>query len=47
MNSLGTKAETLKILYKKLENADILPQYSFTVGEWIQEKQKIIEDFPN
>lgn len=45
MNTLGTKAETLKILYRKLKNAEILPQYSFTVAEWNREKKEVIEKF--
>lgn len=31
---LGTKAETLDRLYGRLEHAKILPQFSFTVGDW-------------
>lgn len=34
MNKLGTKAETLQILYKQLKYAKVLPQYTFTVKEW-------------
>lgn len=45
MNTLGTKAETLKILYRKLKNAEILPQYSFTVAEWNRDKADVIEGF--
>lgn len=45
MNTLGTKARTLKILYRKLKNAEILPQYSFTVAEWNWKKAEVIEKF--
>ncbi len=45
MNTLGTKAETLKLLYRNLRNAEVLPQYSFTVAEWNREKQRVIEGF--
>ena len=34
MNKLGTKAETLQRSYQKLKYAEVLPQYTFTVGEW-------------
>lgn len=34
MNRLGTKADTLKLLYGKLNYAKVLPQYTFTVGQW-------------
>ena len=34
MLKLGTKAETLKRLYGRLSEANILEQVSFTVGEW-------------
>ena len=45
MNKLGTKAETLQRLYQKLENAEVLPQYTFTVGEWKNNSEKIMGDF--
>lgn len=45
MNILGTKAETLKLLYKKLKHAEILPQYSFTVADWDREKPEVIKEF--
>lgn len=45
MRQLGTKAETLKLLYQNIKQAKVLPQYSFTVGEWIGQKEKVIEDF--
>ncbi len=32
MNRLGTKAETLRMLYQKLKYAEVLPQYCFTSG---------------
>lgn len=34
MFTLGTKSETLQKLYGKLSCAEVLPQVSFTVGEW-------------
>lgn len=45
MNRLGTKAETLKLLYRKLENAEVLPQYIFTVREWKRHPEKVKEGF--
>ncbi len=45
MNILGTKAETLKLLYKKLKYAEVLPQYSFTVADWDREKPEVIKKF--
>lgn len=45
MNRLGTKAETLRLLYQKLEKAEILPQYTFTVGEWEENQDKIRNNF--
>ncbi len=38
MLTLGTKAETLKKLYGKLSYGEVLPQISFTVKEWKEEK---------
>lgn len=45
MERLGTKAETLQKLYKKLENAEVLPQFCFTVGEWIEDRECILRSF--
>lgn len=45
MNRLGTKAETLKLLYQRLAKAEVLPQYTFTVGEWDKNQDKIREKF--
>ena len=45
MNRFGTKAETLKMLYGKLEHAKILPQYTFTVEDWKVYREKVIHDF--
>lgn len=45
MNRLGTKAETLKLLYQKLKKAEVLPQYAFTVGEWNENRDNIREYF--
>ncbi len=41
----GTKAETLKLLYQKLKYAEVLPQYTFTVGEWETCREKITAGF--
>ena len=45
MNRLGTKAETLHSLYQKLKYAEVLPQYTFTVGEWRTDSKKVIKGF--
>ena len=45
MNRFGTKADTLKTLYGKLGHAKILPQYTFTAGNWKTCREKIINDF--
>jgi phosphohistidine swiveling domain-containing protein len=45
MNRLGTKAETLNILYGKLNNAQVLPQYTFTVGDWKENREKVIAGY--
>lgn len=45
MNKLGTKAETLRRLYRKLKCVEVLPQYMFTVGEWETDAGKIADDF--
>lgn len=45
MKNLGTKAETLKLIYRKLENAKVLPQYTFTVSEWKSKEEKIKKEF--
>lgn len=42
---LGTKAETLSVLYGQLECAQVLPQYTFTVGEWNGKRKDIIQTF--
>ncbi len=42
---LGTKAETLDRIYGKLNTAKILPQFTFTVSEWKQEKDAIVRRF--
>ena len=39
---LGTKAETLERLYGQLEKARVLPQVSFTVEQWYQDKNAVI-----
>lgn len=45
MGRLGTKAETLQQIYKRLEHAEVLPQYTFTVGEWNIDSDKIKSEF--
>lgn len=45
MEKLGTKAETLQKLYRRLKNAAVLPQMCFTVQEWNTEKKRILEDY--
>lgn len=45
MNELGTKAETLRLLYQKLKYAEVLPQYMFTVGEWYADSENIVNGF--
>ncbi len=42
---LGTKAETLQSIYQKLENAKALPQISFTVAEWNNQRSNILERY--
>lgn len=42
MNHLGTKAETLHTLYGNLTHAAVLPQYSFTVCEWREHRDKVL-----
>ena len=41
MLQLGTKAETLKSLYGKLQNAKVLNSYVFKAEEWEQEAKNI------
>lgn len=45
MNRLGTKAETLQMLYQKLKHAEVLPQYCFTVIDWKTEREKVKKSF--
>lgn len=45
MNKLGTKAETLQLIYQKLKYAEVLPQYTFTVGEWELDSGRIEKEF--
>lgn len=45
MKKLGTKAETLKLLYQQLTSAEVLPQYAFTAGEWRESRRRILEGF--
>lgn len=45
MNRLGTKADTLKLLYGKLKYATVLPQYTFTAGEWKSAFEKVKNEF--
>lgn len=41
--NFGTKAETLKRLQDKVTTAEILPQFAFTVEEWLTNREKCIE----
>lgn len=43
-NKLGTKAETLKLLYGQLKGAQVLPQYSFTVMGWKRHRDAIVAE---
>lgn len=45
MGRLGTKAETLRQLYGKLDYAKVLPQYTFTVKEWKNNFEQIKKRF--
>ena len=45
MNRLGTKAETLQMLYQKLKHAEVLPQYCFTIKDWKTEREKVKKSF--
>lgn len=45
MNKLGTKAETLQMLYGKLKYALILPQMCFTVQDWNTDKNRILAEY--
>ncbi len=44
MAAIGTKAETLAMLYNKLSEAEVLSQYLFTVGEWKYNKRQIYDN---
>ena len=41
--SFGSKADTLAVLRPILKSAVVLPQVSFTVGQWRDEREKTIE----
>lgn len=43
----GTKAETLKKLEGNLDCSTILPQYSFTVEDYIDDSEQVITDIQN
>lgn len=45
MQMLGTKAETLQVLYGKLKEAVVLPAFSFTVNDWNKRREEIIGAF--
>lgn len=45
MYHLGTKAETLKLLFGKLKQAVVLPQYTFTVGDWKRQQDTVKTGF--
>jgi len=44
---LGTKAETLKKLYGYMKTAKVLPQFTFTAGDWQSHRVDIISGFQN
>lgn len=44
-HKLSTKADTLRMLYSSLEHAKVLPQFSFTVGEFTAAGDKVMEAF--
>lgn len=45
MERLGTKAETLEKMYRKLNTAKILSQFTFTAAEWRQQRGVIVQRF--
>ena len=42
---LGTKAETLKKIYGHMRTAKVLPQFTFTAGEWQSHSAGMISKF--
>lgn len=44
-SKLGTKAGTLKSLYRRLKYARVLPQFHFTVEEWSSRRRELIQKF--
>lgn len=45
MERLGTKAETLERIYGKLNMAEVLPQFTFTVSDWKNGRNSIVQKF--
>ena len=45
MCKLGTKADTLNLLYGKLKSAMILPQFTFKAADWIKDRRGIMKAF--
>lgn len=45
MRKLGTKAETLQMIYDELKYAKVLPQYTFTVEDWKMRQDKVKRKF--
>lgn len=45
MEHLGTKAETLALMYGKLNTAKVLPQLTFTVADWERRRAEIVCSF--
>lgn len=43
-NKLGTKAETLNLLYGQLKGAKVLPQYYFTAADWKKRRDAIVSE---
>lgn len=42
---MGTKADTLKLLYHSLKNAQVLPQYTFTVKDFCEKEEEVLHGF--
>ena len=43
--NLDTKAETLKKLYGHMKEAKVLPQFTFTIGDWQSRKEALVLEF--
>jgi hypothetical protein len=47
VSTFGTKAETLLFLKDRIQGAQVLPLYFFTVGEWLSYPEKILINIRN